>query len=65
MDVHGIGEFMYNSKYNEKMLRDISLGLHDVPKKSPFARGLVIDQFYAENLFKPLLKAYYEGLFEF
>ena len=59
MNAHGIGEFMYNSKYNDKMLKDICLGLYDVPKESPFAGGLVIDKFYADILIKPLLKEYY------
>ena len=63
MDLHGIGEFMYNSKYNDKMLREISDCC--VPEKSPFEGGLVIDKFYAENLIKPLLNAFYDGRIHF
>ena len=50
---------MYNAKYNEQMLRLIRSS--GAPDRSPFDGGLVIDRFYAENLIKPLLKAFYAG----
>ena len=50
---------MFNSMYNEEMMKEIRLS--GAPDRSPFDGGLVIDKFYAENLIKPLLKAYYSG----
>ena len=59
MENNGIDEFALNCNYGFKCRRHIQT--QEIPSNSPFRGGLVIDEFYARYLIKPLLDAFYRG----